>query len=101
MKFVTYNIQYGLGKDDRYDPTRIASGIEEADVIALQEVERHWQRSGCCRNTAPLRSLPLQRVARSVRKTVPAFYCSSNAPCIDATPFSVDTYFSADLKPML
>src|SRR5256886_13353678 len=47
MKFVTYNIQYGLGKDDRYDLARIAREVESADVIALQEVERHWQRSGC------------------------------------------------------
>ena len=47
MKFVTYNIQYGLGKDDRYDLARIAREVEPADVIALQEVERHWQRSGC------------------------------------------------------
>src|SRR6202162_2818147 len=47
MKFVTYNIQYGLGKDDRYDLARIAREVESADVICLQEVERHWQRSGC------------------------------------------------------
>ncbi len=47
MKFVTYNIQYGLGKDNRYDLARIAREVQDADVIALQEVERHWQRSGC------------------------------------------------------
>jgi endonuclease/exonuclease/phosphatase family metal-dependent hydrolase len=47
MKFVTYNIQYGLGKDNRYDLARIAREVENADVICLQEVERHWQRSGC------------------------------------------------------
>jgi endonuclease/exonuclease/phosphatase family metal-dependent hydrolase len=47
MKFVTYNTQYGLGKDNRYDLARIAREVENADVIALQEVERHWQRSGC------------------------------------------------------
>ncbi len=46
MKLVSYNIQYGLGKDNRYDLARIAHEIEDADVIALQEVERHWQRSG-------------------------------------------------------
>lgn len=46
MKFVTYNIQYGLGKDGRYDLARIAREVADADVIALQEVERHWQRSG-------------------------------------------------------
>lgn len=47
MRIVTYNIQYGLGQDNRYDLARIAREIEDADVIALQEVERHWQRSGC------------------------------------------------------
>src|SRR6266699_2419696 len=47
MKFVTYNIQYGIGKDHRYDLARIAREVETADLIALQEVERHWQRSGC------------------------------------------------------
>ena len=47
MKFVTYNVQYGLGKDNRYDLARIAREVENADVICLQEVERHWQRSGC------------------------------------------------------
>jgi endonuclease/exonuclease/phosphatase family metal-dependent hydrolase len=46
VKLVSYNIQYGLGKDNRYDLARIAHEIEDADVIALQEVERHWQRSG-------------------------------------------------------
>lgn len=46
MKFVTYNIQFGLGKDGRIDLDRIASEVNEADVIALQEVERYWQRSG-------------------------------------------------------
>ena len=46
MKIVTYNIQFGLGKDGRYDLERIASEIDGADIIALQEVERYWQRSG-------------------------------------------------------
>jgi hypothetical protein len=36
VKVVTYNIQYGLGKDNRYDLARIAREIEDADVIALQ-----------------------------------------------------------------
>jgi endonuclease/exonuclease/phosphatase family metal-dependent hydrolase len=46
MKFVSYNIQYGLGKDGRYDLERIASAVADADLIALQEVECFWQRSG-------------------------------------------------------
>jgi endonuclease/exonuclease/phosphatase family metal-dependent hydrolase len=45
MKFVSYNIQYGFGADGRYDLERVARAIADADVIALQEVERHWTRS--------------------------------------------------------
>lgn len=56
MKIVTYNIQFGLGKDNRYDLARIASEVEDADIIALQEVERHWQRSGCIDSPAVLAS---------------------------------------------
>ena len=46
MLLASYNIQYGLGSDDRYDLPRIAREIEHADIIALQEVERFWLRSG-------------------------------------------------------
>ncbi|MFQ6017410.1 MAG: endonuclease/exonuclease/phosphatase family protein [Kiloniellaceae bacterium] len=46
MRFVSYNIQYGTGKDGRVDLDRIAAEIGEADVIALQEVDRFWTRSG-------------------------------------------------------
>ncbi len=46
MKIVTYNIQFGLGQDGSFDLERIAGEVDGADIIALQEVERHWQRSG-------------------------------------------------------
>ena len=46
MKIVTYNIQYGRGRDGHFDLDRIAGEISGADVIALQEVERFWSRSG-------------------------------------------------------
>jgi endonuclease/exonuclease/phosphatase family metal-dependent hydrolase len=45
MKLVSYNIQYGFGSDGRYDLARAARIVAGADIIALQEVERHWQRS--------------------------------------------------------
>ena len=57
MKFASYNIQYGKGKDHRYDLARIADEVREADVIALQEVERFWQRSGMVDQPAVLASL--------------------------------------------
>ncbi len=56
MKVVTYNIQFGLGVDGRYDLSRIAAEVRDADIIALQEVDRHWQRSGCVDSPAVLAS---------------------------------------------
>lgn len=46
MRLASYNIQYGKGKDDRFDLDRIASELGETDLIALQEVETHVARSG-------------------------------------------------------
>ena len=46
MKIVTYNIRFGLGLDQRYDLERIATELDGADIIGLQEVERFWRRSG-------------------------------------------------------
>ncbi|CAN7733540.1 endonuclease/exonuclease/phosphatase family protein [Mesorhizobium caraganae] len=46
MKVVTYNIQYGIGLDGRYDLGRITDAVRGADVIALQEVTRNNPRNG-------------------------------------------------------
>ena len=46
IKFTTYNIQYGRGLDGRIDLDRIADSVRDADVVALQEVERFFPRSG-------------------------------------------------------
>jgi endonuclease/exonuclease/phosphatase family metal-dependent hydrolase len=46
VKLVSYNIQYGRGRDGVFDLSRIAAAVTGADIIALQEVERYWQRSG-------------------------------------------------------
>lgn len=43
MRIVTYNIQWGKGRDGSVDLERIARTVASADVIALQEVERHWR----------------------------------------------------------
>ncbi|TIT74329.1 MAG: EEP domain-containing protein, partial [Mesorhizobium sp.] len=40
MQLATYNIQYGIGLDGKYDVGRIADAVRGADVIALQEVTR-------------------------------------------------------------
>ena len=57
MKIVTYNIQYGSGKDGRIDLGRIAQAVDGADVIALQEVDRNWRRSGMTDQVAELTAL--------------------------------------------
>ena len=74
MKFVTYNIQYGLGRDGRYDLDRTARVVEGADVIALQEVERFWQRSG-----------NVDEVAGLVER-LPDFHWVSTGPAWTSTP---------------
>ena len=54
MRLVTYNIQFGRGKDDRCDLGRIAGEVAGADVIAMQEVDRFWKRSGMVDQVAEL-----------------------------------------------
>jgi endonuclease/exonuclease/phosphatase family metal-dependent hydrolase len=46
MRLLSYNIQYGYGRDDRYDLARIAHVVKSADIAACQEVDRHWSRTG-------------------------------------------------------
>ncbi len=46
MRLLSYNIQYGFGRDNAYDLARVAKVIAEADIAALQEVDRHWSRTG-------------------------------------------------------
>lgn len=46
MKLLSFNIQYGFGADGVYDLARAARVIDGADIVALQEVERHWSRTG-------------------------------------------------------
>jgi endonuclease/exonuclease/phosphatase family metal-dependent hydrolase len=45
MKLLTYNIQYGKGKDDIVNIDRIIDEIRGADIIALQELDRFWNRT--------------------------------------------------------
>ena len=57
MELVTYNIQYGVGRDGRADLARIAEAVRGADVIALQEVERNYGPSGPPDQPAALEAL--------------------------------------------
>jgi endonuclease/exonuclease/phosphatase family metal-dependent hydrolase len=64
MKLISYNIQYGYGSDGRYDLGRCAGLVDGADIIALQEVERHWLRTNEDDQPAILSSL------------LPDYYCA-------------------------
>ncbi len=46
-KRVSYNIQYGTGREGVVDLARIARAVQGADVIAPQEVERFCNGPGC------------------------------------------------------
>lgn len=46
MKLLSFNIQYGFGTDGVYDLSRAVRVIAGADIACLQEVDRHWSRTG-------------------------------------------------------
>lgn len=45
MKFVSFNIQYGVGLDGVCDPKRIAEAVKGADIIGMQEVSRNLPKN--------------------------------------------------------
>ncbi len=45
MRIVTYNVQYGIGLDGRYDIGRVCDAVIDADIICLQEVTRGFIRN--------------------------------------------------------
>ncbi len=59
MKLVSYNIRFGLGLDQQIDLGRIADTVKDADIIALQEVERYWKHSGMTDQPEALIAVPL------------------------------------------
>lgn len=63
MKIVTYNIQYGIGLDGKYDIGRIADAVRDADVIGLQEVTRNNPKNGMHDMVAELREALPDRFA--------------------------------------
>ena len=46
IKIVTYNTQFGQGRDGKVDISCGVDAVRGADVIALQEVDRFWARLG-------------------------------------------------------
>ena len=57
LRLASYNIQYGKGKDGRYDLARIVADLGDPDIIALQEVETHFARSGMVDQPATIAGL--------------------------------------------
>lgn len=46
LRLITFNVQYGRGQDGANDIARCAEVVRGFDIVALQEVERFWDRSG-------------------------------------------------------
>ena len=61
MLLVSYNIQYSLGQDGRYDLERVLRAVRDADIICLQEVERNWQRTGMTDQPAMIQEMMADR----------------------------------------
>lgn len=45
MKFISFNVQYGIGLDGKFDAARIVDAVRDADVITMQEVTRNFGRN--------------------------------------------------------
>src|SRR5207253_8526062 len=59
LRVMTYNIHHGAGADGRVDVERIAKVIKsaDADLVAIQEVDRCTKRSGGIDEAAELERL--------------------------------------------
>jgi len=57
LRLATYNIQYGFGRDGRLSLARAIASVATADILALQEVERNWRRSGMSDQPAEIAAL--------------------------------------------
>lgn len=69
MKFVSYNIQFGIGLDGKFDLERIAASLAGADVIALQEVTRGFDRND------------FADVVEGMARLFPDYFWVFGAPC--------------------
>jgi len=69
VRFTSYNIQYGIGLDGRFDPERIAACLRNADIIALQEVTRNFHRNGNV------------DLVRTFEELLPGYFSVFHAPC--------------------
>lgn len=62
IRVVTYNTQFCRGLDGVVNPDRIAAAVRSADLIALQEIDVNWSRSGSINQAKALsKALPEHR----------------------------------------
>lgn len=54
---VSYNIQYSLGADNRYNMRRCIDAVRDADIICLQEIDRNWRRTNMADQFAEIQAL--------------------------------------------
>jgi endonuclease/exonuclease/phosphatase family metal-dependent hydrolase len=53
----SYNIQYSLGADRRYDLKRCIDAVRDADIICLQEIDRNWRRTNMADQFAEVQAM--------------------------------------------
>ncbi|MFN2099143.1 endonuclease/exonuclease/phosphatase family protein [Altererythrobacter sp. MF3-039] len=98
LTFASYNIHKAVGLDRKRDPERILSVLREidADVIALQEVDRRiGQRASVIPRAAlddsPWRAVPVSRRARSLGWHGNALLVRRGMKIIDSEPLDLPT----------
>jgi len=57
FKIVSFNIQYSLGADNKYDMMRCIDVVRDADIICLQEIDRNWRRTNMVDQFAEVQAL--------------------------------------------
>ena len=57
LSVASYNIQYSLGADNRYDLARSIEQVRDADIICLQEIDRNWRRTNMADQFAEIQQL--------------------------------------------
>lgn len=60
---MSFNTQYSLGADRRFDLTRSVDAVRAADIICLQEVERNWRRTNMADQPSDIERLLPDRYA--------------------------------------
>lgn len=98
LTFASYNIHKALGLDGRRDPDRIIAVLREvdADIIALQEVDRRFGPRASVLPRALLddtkwRPLPVARRARSLGWHGNALLVRRDIECLKAAPLVLPT----------